>query len=61
MYKFSKIVEWAYLIVGIVFLVEVFTNWNTDRQKSYLSIAMAVLAFFMFGFKRNYRKKKSAK
>lgn len=61
MHKFSKIIEWAYLLVGIVFLVEVFTNWNTDRQKSIVSILMAALAFFMFIFKRRFRQKRTEK
>lgn len=57
MNKFSKIIAWAYLAVGIVFLVEVFTNWNVDRQKSYLSLVMAALAIFMFIFKRKFKSK----
>ncbi|NJB82257.1 hypothetical protein [Wenyingzhuangia aestuarii] len=61
MNKFSKIIAWAYLAVGFVFLVEVFTNWNTDRQKSYVSLFMAALAFFMFVFKRKFRSKQMKK
>lgn len=58
MRKFLKVIEWAYLIVGIVFVVEVFLNWNTDRQKSIVSLVMAALAFFMFVFKRRFRNKR---
>lgn len=61
MHKFIKFIEWGYLIVGIVFLVEVFTNWNTDRQKAIVSILMSALAFFMFVFKRRFRKKRTEK
>jgi len=61
MNKFSKIIAWAYLAVGIVFLVEVFTNWSTDKQKSYLSLFMAALAFFMFIFKRKFKNKRFEK
>ncbi|MGY6648403.1 hypothetical protein [Wenyingzhuangia sp. IMCC45574] len=61
MNKFSQILSWAYLIVGIVFIVEVFTNWNTEREKSYMSMLMAALAIFMFFFKRKYRNKRFEK
>ncbi|WP_010135297.1 hypothetical protein [Ochrovirga pacifica] len=61
MNKFSKIIAWAYLVVGIVFIIEVFVNWNIDRQKSWVSLLMAALAIFMFFFKRRYRNKRFEK
>jgi len=57
MHKFTKFMTWAYLVVGIIFTVEVFLNWNVDRQKAYVSILMAVLAIFMFFFKRKMQKR----
>lgn len=53
MQKFTKFIAWAYLIVGIVFTGEVYLNWNVDRNKAYVSLLMAVLAIFMFFFKRS--------
>lgn len=61
MYKFSKIIEWGYLVVGIVFIVEIFNHWNTDRSKAIVSILMATLALFMFVFKRRFRQKRTEK
>ncbi len=61
MHKFSKIITWAYLLVGIVFVVEIFLNWNVDRQKSLVSGLMAILAFFMFFFKRRFKNKSMEK
>lgn len=61
MHKFSKIIEWGYLAVGIVFFVEVFTNWSIDRQKAIVSILMSALAFFMFFFKRRFRQNRTEK
>lgn len=61
MNKFSQIISWAYLIVGVVFVFEIFANWNTDRNKSYMSMLMAVLAIFMFFFKRKYKNKRFEK
>ena len=61
MHKFTKFIEWGYLAVGIVFLVEVFTDWTVDRDKAIVSILMSALAFFMFIFKRKFRQKRSEK
>lgn len=57
MYKFSKIIAWAYLAVGLIFTVEIFLNWNVDKQKSIVSGLMALLAFFMFIFKLKFKNK----
>ena len=53
-----KIIEWAYLVIALVFIVEIIRNWSEDRQKAYVSIAMAALAIFMFIFKRRFRNKR---
>lgn len=57
MKKLQKIFEIGYLIVAIVFFVETVLAWNTDRNRSYLFLLFAVLAVFMYFFKRNFRKK----
>lgn len=61
MHKFSKIIAWAYLLVGIIFAVEVFMNWSTDRDKSYVSALMCVLAIFMFFFKQRFKNRQPEK
>lgn len=61
MNKFSQILSWAYLVVGVVFTIEVFSNWNTDRNKAYMSMLMGALAIFMFFFKRKYKNKRYEK
>lgn len=61
MHKFSKIIAWAYLFVGIIFAVEVYMNWNVEREKSYVSILMCALAIFMFFFKRRFKNKQIEK
>ena len=58
MQKFSKIITWAYLVVGIIFTVEIFLNWNTNKDKAIVSAAMAILAFFMFVFKIKFQNKR---
>ena len=57
MNKFSKIMEWAYLIFALVFLTEVVRNWNVEREKSYVSLLFVAVAVFMFIFKRRFRNK----
>ena len=55
MNKIWKIFEYGYLIVAIVFFVETILKWNTDREKAYLLLVFAVLAVFMYFFRKRFR------
>lgn len=55
--KYFKFFEIAYLIIAIVFIVETFLRWNSDRNKAYIFMAFAVMAVFMYFFRKKYRKK----
>ena len=57
MTKYFKFFEIAYLIIAIVFFVETFLNWSTQREKAYLYLLFSVLAIFMYFFRRKYRRK----
>lgn len=57
MAKYFKFFEIAYLIIAIVFIVETFLRWNSDRNKAYIFMAFAVMAVFMYFFRKKYRKK----
>ena len=57
MMKFSKFFEFAYLVVGVFFLYEAFTDWGQEGSRSYLLLFLAVLAIFMFFFRRHFRHK----
>ncbi len=57
MRKFGKIFEFGYLIIAIVFIVETFMNWNTNREKAYLSLLFSIVAIFMYFFRKRFRKK----
>ena len=57
MTKYFKFFEIAYLIIAIVFIVETFLNWNADRNKAYIFLFFAILAIFMYFFRKKYRKK----
>lgn len=58
MNRIAKIFEIGYLFVALIFAYETFARWNTEREKSYIFLAMCVLAIFMFFFRRNMRKKR---
>ncbi len=58
MNTFSKYLEIAYAIIGFVFIGEGIASWIEDREKAYVSIGLGVLAFFMYFFKRNFRRKR---
>ncbi|MEZ4855662.1 MAG: hypothetical protein R2812_04190 [Gelidibacter sp.] len=53
----QKIIQYAYLAATIFFAYDAVSNWNSDSNKAYMSLFLAVLALFMFFFKRHFRKK----
>lgn len=57
MAKYFKFFEFAYLIIAIIFIVETFLTWNSDPNKAYIFLAFAVMAIFMYFFRKKYRKK----
>jgi len=52
-----KIFEFAYLAFSRLFFVETYSRWTSQRNKAYVFLGMAVLALFMFFFRRRFRKK----
>lgn len=57
MSKFFKFFEYAYLVIALFFVEETFRNLGDEHSRTFLYLALAVLALFMFFFKRWYRKK----
>ncbi|MBT2159838.1 hypothetical protein [Zobellia barbeyronii] len=57
MTRILKYTEYLYVAVAFFSLYRIFTDWNTDRQSSYLFIFFAAVSIGMFFFRRNYRKK----
>lgn len=55
MSKLWKIFEYGYLIIAVVFSVETVLKWNTDRERAYLLLIFAVLAVFMYFFRKRFR------
>lgn len=53
----KKIFEFGYLLIAIVFLVEAYLNWNEEGNNAYMMLFFAVLAIFMYFFRKHFRKK----
>jgi positive regulator of sigma E activity len=57
MAKYFKFFEIAYLVIAIIFIVETFLRWNSDRNKAYIFLAFSIMAVFMYFFRKKYRKR----
>ncbi|HFS66640.1 MAG TPA: hypothetical protein ENK67_00285 [Flavobacteriia bacterium] len=58
MLKLYKIIEYLYLGFALFFIVEAIRIFSTDSKKGILFLFFAVMATFMFFFKRRFRKKR---
>ena len=61
MVKFWKFFEYAYLVIAIIFIVEGVSRWSSDRNRAYLFIGFAILAVFMYFFRKRFRKRIEAR
>jgi len=55
--KLLQLLQYAYLIFAVLFLYDVISKWNTDRNGAYISLLFVVLAIFMFFFRKKFRKR----
>ncbi len=56
-----KTVEWVWLVIGLLSLETIYSNWNVDRNRAYMFVLFAFLGFFMFGLRRKQRKTMEAR
>lgn len=54
--KLYLIFEYAYIAMAVFSLYLVYSNWETDQGRAYIFLMFAVVAIFMFFFKRKFRK-----
>jgi len=54
--KIYKLFEYAYIVMAAFSLYLVTTHWVDNRGRAYMFIFFAILAVFMFFFKRKFRK-----
>jgi len=57
MNKLWSIVQYGYLIVGVVFFIEGFSKWDSDRGEAFIMFGFGIFITLIFFFKRNFRKK----
>lgn len=57
MKKLNKLFEIAYLAIAIVFFINAATTFGTNSNKALLFGGFAIMAIFMYFFKRKMRKK----
>ena len=57
MQKINRFFEIGYLVIAIIFYINAFTTISTNKTKALLFGAFALMATFMFFFKRYNRKK----
>lgn len=57
MQKVNRFFEIGYLVIAIIFFIIAFTTISVGKNKAIMYGAFAIMATFMFFFKRNYRKK----
>ncbi|MDC1470098.1 hypothetical protein N8341_02695 [Flavobacteriaceae bacterium] len=55
--KILSLLQYLYLVFAVLFLVDMSSKWNSDRNAAYLSLFFAVLAVFMFFFRKKFRKR----
>jgi len=52
-----KYLQYGYLVIGIIFLVEGLLSLNEDFEKAIFMILFAVFITLVFFFKRHFRRK----
>ena len=57
MKRIYKFIEYGYLLIAIILIVESIMHWNSNRQKAYIFLAFSILAILMYFFKKHFRKK----
>jgi len=55
--KILSFFQYVYAFVAIVFTDDAISQWNVDRNRSYMLLFLAALAVFMFFFRKRFRKK----
>lgn len=52
-----KYLQYGYLVIGIIFLIEGLLSLNEDFEKAIFMILFAVFITLVFFFKRHFRRK----
>lgn len=55
--RISHIFEYLYLVVAVLSIYKVITEWGQEDAQTWLFIVFAIIGIFMFFFKRRFRKR----
>jgi len=57
MNKIWKFLQYGYLIIALIFLVEALFEWKEDQNKALFMLGFSIFILLIFFLKRNFRKK----
>ena len=57
MNRLWRIMQYGYLVVGIVFFVEGVLKWPSDREGAFIMFGFGVFIILVFLLKRKFRRK----
>ena len=52
-----KFLQYGYLIIALIFLVEALFEWKEDQNKALFMLGFSIFILLIFFLKRNFRKK----
>ena len=52
-----KYLQYGYLVIGLIFLVEGVLKWNSDKEEAFIMFGFAIFVILIFIFKRHFRRK----
>lgn len=55
--NYLNITKYIYLAVGFIMAYDAFSKWDSTTDKPWLSLFLALLAFFTFFFRSRFNKK----
>jgi positive regulator of sigma E activity len=55
--NYLKYTQYVYLVAAVFFAIRAFEIWDQDNDQHFLFLGIAVLAVFMFFFRRKFAKK----
>jgi hypothetical protein len=57
MNAFWKYLQYGYVVIGVIFFIEGFLSWNSDRQGAFIKFGFGIFIILIFFFKRHFRRK----
>lgn len=52
-----KFLQYGYLIIALILLVEAIIEWKDDQNEAIFMLGLSIFISLIFFFKRNFRKK----